>query len=266
MKRPSLGALWALLLFFVFGAASAVPPPVARAAESPAFAMISAATTLLRAPEDDGPGSRYFDLLPSYFVELLPDDGVSAEGYRAVRYDGISGYIPTAAITPVDYTPAHPYPDAPVLHFSIDSATVNVRSRPLSSPEYILAAVPSAAASVRYWGRASGEAVSGTDEYYYIGYTGEAGAIRGYVSAAHTVVDTAIPLENDTSPVVPAPPEEAPPETDTPLPPSTAPLDWKQIALIIGITLGVLVVIILIFRPRRKRSYIPITDAPRGGD
>jgi hypothetical protein len=253
-------------------AAAVVAPPLCHAPSLPALAAEEVKTYALITAEnpylyrdpvaEETPENRYFKLPPTYFVELL--SAAAVNGFLNVKYDDVAGYVSESSVTPVDYVPRSVSPAGLSLHFSIDSPTINLRTRPKAAPEFVLAAIPASAQNVRYYNVSEGELMSGSDSWFYLSYQADGAVIRGYINSAHCVVDVAIPPENDISPIPPSdPPGNSDPGNSDPgggEPGETKPFDLLTVLIIAAVTTPTVLAIYLLFRPRARK--IPISKAP----
>lgn len=174
-----------------------------------AFFIMPAQTTLY-----DENLSPVVNLPAGYFVMQAESD--APDGYIAVVYDDLKGFVKSSDVTAVDYTPVTKYETTVKFVCDNDGQPVNLRSAPERSAEILSVLEP--ATSGHAYGTMAGDAlIAGAGElWYYVNANG----VRGYCYSAHVKADTTPPniIEKeptedppdnpvDTEPVEPAVPE-----------------------------------------------------------
>lgn len=141
------------------------------------FFLMPAQTTLYNA--DLNP---IVELPASYFVMQSSLD--APDGYIAVMYDDINGYVRAADVQEVDYTPVTKYETTVIFKCDNDGQSVNLRAAPKKSAQIIT--VLNSTESGHCYGSISGEPlISGAGEtWYYVNVNGT----RGYCYYAHVSV------------------------------------------------------------------------------
>ncbi len=178
-----------------------------------------------------------------YFV--LQTDGDAPNGYLAVIYDDLTGYVSEDAVRAVDYRPVTKYETTVRFRVNNDGQPINLRSAPRKGAKILT--VLGDGESGRCYGAIEGEQlIAGAGEtWYYVAVGNE----RGYCYGAHVSVDVTPPniIEKEEPEQEPTAPTDAPPETETSeLPPTSV------IILIVALCVPVPFIMIYLFRARKK--------------
>lgn len=154
------------------------------------------------------------ELPAGYFV--LACDTTAPDGFIAVRYDDITGYVKSAEVSAVDFTPVTKYETTATVACDNDGQPVNLRSAPKKSASVVRALESNAVG--RYYGTIEGDAIikdCGTT-WYYCDFDG----IKGYCYYAHVSAQAQPPniIEKEdpvsTDPVNPETPSTQKPFSD----------------------------------------------------
>ena len=135
-----------------------------------------------------------------YFVLQSTED--APEGYIAVVYDDLKGYVKADSVQAVDYTPVTKYELTVKFRCNNDGQPVNLRAEPRRTAQILSVLSPDD--SGRCYGSITGDAlIAGAgNTWYYVNANGA----RGYCYCAHVEVDATPPN------VI----EKEPPEEDEP--------------------------------------------------
>lgn len=149
------------------------------------FFLMPAPTTLYNA--DLTP---IVDLPAGYFVMQTESGEASApDGFIAVAYDDLTGYVRADKVNAVDYRPVTKYETTVKFRCDNDGQPVNLRAAPNKSAEILT--VLNSSAEGHCYGSTSGDAlITGAGAlWYYVSYEG----LRGYCYCAHVKVDATPP-------------------------------------------------------------------------
>ncbi|MCM1368013.1 MAG: hypothetical protein NC184_04300 [Roseburia sp.] len=155
------------------------------------FFLMPAQTTLY-----DAALKPIVDLPAGYFVMQTAE--AAADGYIAVAYDDLTGFVKESAVQAVDYRPVTKYERTVTFRCDNDGQPVNLRGSPERSAQVLK--VMSEASSGRCYGTTRGEAlITGGDTlWYYV----ENDGVRGYCYYAHVSVTPTPPnvIEKEPDP------------------------------------------------------------------
>lgn len=219
------------------------------AAENTSYALITAdKAPLLREAGEPTFDNTYFILPQNFFVTMVqPHD---TNGYHKVRYRDIVGYVSISDVDVKSYTPISIFPDTVTLKLNLDADGVYLRSRPDHLASQVVYRIPSDTKTIEYYNYTEGTDALGIGNriWYYVKIPlGDESSVRGYLYGTFVLLNSEIPLDNDTSPVI-APPAVLP-ETTTP----QQKLDPIRLTGIIALCIPAVVIVILIFiRPKKK--------------
>ena len=203
------------------------------------FFIMPAQTTLY-----DAETSPIVDLPTGYF--LLRSDAPAPNGFIAVIYDDLTGFVKEAEVDAVDYTPVNKYETKVTFKCANDGQPVNLRKSASKSSE-VLTVMPDGA-SGRCYGSTHGDAliVGGGNDWYYVNYNGT----RGYCYYAHVSVDPTPPniIEKED------PPEDEEPSDPTDAPPTQATGMSKTTAIIFIVALCIPVPFIMFYLFKKPKS------------
>lgn len=215
------------------------------------FASVVAALTFFILPSPtilyDADLSPTVTLPAGYFVMLA--DPTAPQGYLSVIYDDISGYVKTADVKAVDYTPVNKYETSVRFRCDNDGQPVNLRA----APEKTAAVIDTlnSGASGRCYGHIRGEAlITGADTlWYYVSVGGK----RGYCYYAHISVDPTPPniIEKEEPPITETP-VDAPPADEDAATPTAA-----TIILIVALCVPVPFIMFYMFRKKKDDGSAP---------
>lgn len=122
-----------------------------------------------------------------YFV--LQNSDSAPEGYIAVAYDDLTGYVRADSVQAVDYTPVTKFELTVRFRCNNDGQPVNLRAEPFRSAPILSVLAPTD--SGRCYGTITGDTlISGAGAvWYYVNVNGT----RGYCYSAHVDVDATPP-------------------------------------------------------------------------
>lgn len=148
------------------------------------------------------------DLPVGYFV--VKRDAASPNGYTAVAYDDLTGFVKTSEVIAVDYIPVTKYETTVKFVCNNDGQPVNLRSEPRKTAEILR--VLDKSESGRCYGTATGDALiaNADNVWYYVNANG----VKGYCYYAYITVDPTPPnvIEKERQPDIP--PDVAQPQSD----------------------------------------------------
>lgn len=179
-----------------------------------------------------------------YFV--MQSDDPAPDGYVAVRYDDLAGYVKLADVTAVDYTPVTKYETTVRFRCSNDGQPVNLRAKPSRHAEIL--SVLAADAEGRSYGTAIGDAIitGGDALWYYV----SAGDVRGYCYYAHISVD---PTPPNIIEKVPDPNEDEPSQNVNARPENPKAMS-KTVAIIFIVALCIPVPFIIFYLFKKPKN------------
>ena len=199
--------------------------------------------------------NRYFLLPDGYYVGLT---GVAAENYYKVAYDGLNGWVKAEDVDIVSYVPKLKYASGQTLKIELkDSDYCNFREFPATSSQKLIeAGIPNGTEDIKFYNYVT----AGTVNWYFIEYGGQ----KGYVHGDYAVVTKEIAVNDGAAePVLDLtdPSELSGNKSKQPQPLNLTTL----IILIAVIGIPAVVIIFMLFRPRRRRpAYRPArADANR---
>lgn len=217
-----------------------------KADEATYYRVTSDNTILYRTPVDSTESSNVYFILPTTYFVLY--NSTFDEQFLCVTYREFTGYVLVDSVTRVYSTPTNPY--ALNLTFSVSSvANLVLRSEPTTQSDY-LGTIP-INADVEYFGRILGEQSNSelSNVWYYCRYKSfEQGILTGYVYA---------PLTQDLTELIPNTEEvetEPSKTTNTETIIASELQSGVNLVLILGLTIPALLLLILVFRPERRKK------------
>ncbi|MCX4312632.1 MAG: SH3 domain-containing protein [Clostridia bacterium] len=202
-----------------------------------AFFIMPAPTTLY-----DADLNPIVTLPTGYFVLLR--DAAPLDGYIAVAYDDLTGYVQSSSVTAVDYIPVNKYETKVKFVCDNDGQPVNLRAAPSKTAPVLT--VLENAASGRCYGTVRGDTlIQGVgDTWYYVNANG----LRGYCYSAHVRVDPTPPnvIEKEEEPNTPAVTD--PEQPQDPQEPSAALPKYTAIIFIVVLCIPVPFIMFYLFK------------------
>ncbi len=237
MKRlclPLCALLAALSCLFFYKPTRVTP---AAATDGVQYALLPEDTVLYAAAADGY--VPMFTMPRTYFVILLSAD---KNGYTSASWLDVTGFVETAKVEAVDYTPVTKYPTRN-LTAANDRNPVNIRSAPDHTADNIIGAIPDGASAAVYGETTGSELIPQVGGlWYYVRYTENDRSVYGYVYSAQVAAEpvTENVIERET------PAAADPVEEDGELGASA------KIGVIAALTVPAVIVMLLIFRPAPK--------------
>lgn len=192
----------------------------------------------------DGAYTAVADLPSTYFVAVIKDN---EDGYSLVSYMDVSGYVETAKLNKVDFTPKYKYADV-AFTVSNDSQPANLRSEPDSTQDNVLAVMPDKGTGKVIGSIQGNQLIAGaTNTWYYVRYENEGGFTYGYVYGAHVkpVVFDKNSYEREETQTGGIENEQERPTVEMSLP--------VQVLIIGVLCLPVLFIMLMMFSSKKKR-------------
>lgn len=207
-------------------------------AAAPGYMQLPADTILYQAAADG-----YVELctLPStYYVIPLAEE---KNGYIAVSWLDINGFIKSDAAESVDYEPLTPHFDRK-LTADNDLNPVNIRSAPDHTADNVIGSLPHGKTAAVYGERQGSSLIPQVGGlWYYIRYSDGETSYTGYVYSAQVKADAYVPNSGErVAPSVTEPIETAPGNMPT----------AAKAALIAALCIPAVFIVLLIFRPGSK--------------
>ena len=209
------------------------------AAASPRYLVLPADTVLYSATAD---GYAPICTLPAtYYVIALGDD---RDGYTAVSWLDVNGFIRSADAQAVDYQPVYPHCTR-TLTAANDLNPVNIRSSPDHTADNVVGVLPHGKTADVY-GEADGSALIPQvgSLWYYIRYSDGTTVVTGYVYGAQVNAQAVTPNTGERV----TPPATEPIDTESTMPAAA------RAVLIIALCVPAVLIVLLIFRPSAKPS------------
>ncbi len=182
-----------------------------------------------------------------YFV--MQSDAAAPDGFIAVTYDDINGFVRISDVRQVDYSPVTKYETTVKFKCDNDGQKVNLRAAPSRSADVVT--VLNSDASGRCYGPTDGDAlISGGDTtWYYVSVDG----MRGYCYYAHIDVDPTPPniIEKEPDPL---PPEQEKPAKQPTDEPQSRMSTVAAIIFIVALCIPVPFIMFFLFRKPKNRE------------
>jgi len=192
--------------------------------------------------------NRYFLLPEGYYVRL---DDAAADDYYKVAYDGLNGYVKAEDVDIVSYIPKLKYASGQTLKIELkDSDYCNFREFPaVSSQKLLETGIPNGTEDIKFYNYVTAETVN----WYFIEYSGQ----KGYVHGDYAVVTKAIAVNDGAAePVLEITDPSGNSGNKSKQP---QPLDLTTLIILIAVIgIPAIVIMFMLFRPRRRRpAYRP---------
>ena len=246
MKRKYFALFLMFITLFALFTANGLflSQKTARAAQ-PQYARIMTETAVLYRTQsgDDAVTNKYFVLPKGYFVYL---DDTGSDTWYKVTYDIFTGFVRADDVDIVSFEPKVKYAVGQTIRIETpDGGNCNLREYAVkTSGKMLEGGIPDETRGIQFYNYMN----SGNEKWYFISYMDKS----GYVHGDYAFIETAIAVNDGAAVPTPEPKKEndAPP-----------PLDITTLIILIGaVSLPAVIILVLLFKPRRRPPRPRLTD------
>lgn len=247
MKKRFLISIILLLIFAAFFSGGFLRGLDTAFAADPEYArVVSDSAMLYRTKSGSLENENNYFLLPKGYYVFLDD--TSDPVWYKVTYDIFSGYVKAEDVDIVSYTPKLKYAAGQLLKIETpDGGSCNLREYPVkTAAKLIEAGIPDETPDIKFYNYL----IIGEDRWYFVEFGGQ----RGYIFGAYAVITAPIAVNDGAAEPVQTTPD---PNGGT----TPEPLDITTVIILVAVIgIPALIIIIMLFKPRRRR---PRYSAPR---